>query len=305
MKRTIASLLALGLLGVFSATGCGDDGNNTTSGGTPATPIKLDELGTKMGSLFCGIVYSCCTPMEQTELFQDFPMQPMNEAECNTQLKALFEKEILADLQAGVMAGRLKYDETLAGTCFASMDGQCSVLQNDGPFSGPGCEKVFVGLVADGGDCASEQECATTGHFCDMPQGAMMGKCVAPPTEGQTCANGYQCADGLACAFINNMGTCVKPLADGQMCTTDAECISELCDFNTSLCIPRKALGTDCFASYECVDNAYCEMQMKKCTAQKAGGEACTSFDECLSYDCDMATSKCTAVSQQPQCDGM
>jgi hypothetical protein len=54
--------------------------------------------------------------------------------------------------------------------------------------------------------------------------------------------------------------------------------------------------------SYECKDG-YCETQMKVCTALKADGQACMSFDECQSHDCTMGTNTC-ALSR-PVCDGM
>jgi hypothetical protein len=42
---------------------------------------------------------------------------------------------------------------------------------------------------------------------------------------------------------------------------------------------------------------------MKVCTALKADGAACMSFEECSSGDCLMGTNVC--ASNGPQCDGI
>lgn len=314
MRRTMALFVGFGLLGVFIAPGCGDDGNTstqaTTSGGNemppPATaPVKLEELGTRTTSLFCGLVYSCCTPMEQTEFFNVFPTQPKNQAECEMLLGMLGGDPLVGDLSAGVMAGRLEYNETLAGSCFEAAKSQCNIIHADDPFSGPGCENVFVGLVPDGGDCATSRECAVAGHVCDIVPGDTLGKCIALPPEGQPCTNDEQCADGLICAFSSGAPTCFKPLADGGNCSGDWDCSSRFCDSKTNLCAPRKTIGSACTATNECVDGAYCEMQSMKCAAQKAGNEACTVDDECLGFLCEPPTNTCVDTGGSPQCAGM
>lgn len=298
MKRIIAFLVASTFCVGSMLVGCSTDPAKTT---TPPTPIELKDVSTSMATLFCDLAFSCCTPMEQIAFFQNFPSVPKTATECKPMIQSQFDTYVVAGLQSAVDAGRLKFDGAAAQSCFDQIKDQCSVLAQDGPFQGAGCATVFIGLVADGGECAQSNECATAGSFCAVPQGLMLGKCQPLAKEGEPCPN-YQCATGLACGFVNMMNVCVKPLPDGQMCKGSAECASNFCDFNTSTCGQKKALGAACIGSYECKDG-YCETQMKVCTALKADGQACMSFDECQSLDCTMGINTC-ALSR-PTCDGM
>lgn len=280
--------------------GCGDDTNTNSTGGSNATPIALEDLSKKMSGLYCDLAFSCCTAMEQSLYFNNLPTIPKTVAECSPAIQAQLDMFIFAGLKDAVNAGRLKYDGALAGTCFGQVEVQCAVLSQNGPLSDPQCDKVFVGLVADGGDCGQDNECAVAGSYCPIPQGAMLGKCAALPKEGEACAF-FRCADGLGCDTVNGMNVCVKPGPDGQACASTDACISKYCDFTAMKCAQPKAIGDTCVGSYECKDG-YCDSQSKKCVALKAGGEACTSFDECESFDCDVDM-KC--APGMPACDGI
>lgn len=299
MKRMMAFLFASMVVGGSTLIGCSDDTSNNTSG-DPPTPLALEDLAPTMADTFCELAFSCCTAMEQAQVFEGFPTLPKTAAECVPSIKAQFEMFILAGLKEGVDAGRLKYDATLAGSCVGKIEGQCSALLQDGPFDGGGCEKVFVGLVANGGDCAQGNECASADSTCVIAQGEKLGKCQAIPKEGEACP-GFVCADGFVCGSVNMMDVCVKPKADGEACSSSIECVSEYCDFTGGKCGQKKALGDACTTSYECKD-AYCEAQMKVCTKLKAPGETCASFDECQNFECTDAM-KCAAAP--PACDGM
>jgi hypothetical protein len=302
MKRMMAFFTATMVVGGSMLVGCGTDTEKTTSGGTPVTPIAFENLSTELSKNYCALAFSCCTPMEQTELFGSFPMPPKTEEECVTTFKEFYDMFVTTGLKAGLDAGRLKYDGALAASCLAKVDGECSALGSSGLTAvDPTCDTVFSGLVADGGECAQDNECATKGSFCAIPQGMMLGKCQPLPKEGEVCPS-YQCADGLVCGSVNMVDTCIKPVADGQACSGSLECVSEYCDFMTSKCAQKKAIGDACGISYECKDS-YCDSQTMKCTALKADGAACMFSDECESFDCDMAAKTCG--SGAPQCDGM
>jgi len=303
MKRTLASLALTLFVGGSMLVGCGDDTNNTTSGGTPVTPIALENLSQELASSYCELAFSCCTAMEQTVLFEDLSMPPKTVEECKVAFKDLYDTFVLADTKASVDAGRVKYDGALAASCLAKVDGQCSSLTDGGAAGDAECSAIFVGLVADGGECSSSQDCATKDSICSIPQGAMLGKCEAPAKEGEPCPN-FNCVEGLVCDFGAMNSTCIKPVADGQMCTSDFSCISEYCDTAAGTCAQPKPVGSDCSSPQACKDS-YCDFQTSKCTALKADGEACMFFDECKSGDCDQATMKCAAVSPPPQCNGM
>lgn len=299
MKRMMAFLLASTIVGGSVLVGCGDDTKTNSTGNSGTTPIALENIPASMGDAFCGLAFSCCTAMEQSAVFKDFPSVPKTVEECGTFISAQFEMFVFANLKDGVNAGRLKYDGDVARTCFESIQGNCAVLKQSGPFTGAECAKVFVGQVADGGECAQENECAVAGSYCPIPQGAMLGKCAVLPKEGEPCPN-LRCAEGLGCGSVNGMDVCVKPGPDGQACTSSLECTSKYCDFMTAKCAQPKAIGDTCFASYECKD-AYCDSVAKICTALKAEGDACASFTECASNDCG-ADMKC--APGEPACDG-
>jgi hypothetical protein len=301
MKRIIAFLVAATFVGGSMLTGCSDDTTNNSSGNPPPAALELSDLSPAVANLFCGLAFSCCTPMEQTQMFKDFPSMPKTAEECEPVIKTQFDMLVFAGLKEGVDAGRLKFDGVAAKTCLGQSEGQCATFIQGGPFGGMGCETVFVGLVANGGDCAQDNECATAESTCVIPQNAMLGKCQPLPKEGEACPS-YQCATGLACGKVNMMDVCIKPGADGQMCSGSQECISEYCDFTTNICGQPKALGEACVISYDCKDG-YCETQAKVCTALKAEGQACMSSDECQNHDCPMATMTCGAGA--PKCDGI
>lgn len=301
MKRTMTFFAASMFLGGSMLVGCGPESNNTTSGGTPSGPIALENLSNSLAKSYCSLAFSCCSSTEQTKLFEGLSPAPKTEAECVTTFEAFYDMLVIDNIKAGVDAGRLKYDGALAGSCLSQVAGDCSTLSDEGVQpADTACDKVFVGLVADGGDCAQGNECATAGAFCDKAQGAMMGKCLAPAKEGESC-DMVSCADGLVCDFGAMASTCIKPLADGQMCTSDYVCVNENCDTASGKCAPKKAIGEACSGFTQCKD-AYCDFQTSVCTAKKDDGAACMSFDECKSDDCGQDM-KCGSAG--PTCTGM
>lgn len=300
MKRTIAFLLASVVVGGSILVGCGDDTNTNSTGGAGADPIPLENLSTAMGNLYCDLAFSCCTTMEHSQLFDGLPSVPKTEAECATAFKAQLDMYVYKSLVDAVNAGRLKYDAALAGTCFGKVTKECTFLSGDSPIDDGECDKVFVGLVPDGGDCGGDNECAVADSHCPMPQGATLGKCAVLPKESEACPD-FRCADGLGCDSVNGMQVCVKPGPDGQACSSGLACTSEYCDFTTMKCAQRKAIGEACSSSYDCKDS-YCDNASTKCTALKAAGEACAGGDECASSDCGLDM-KC--VAHEPICDGI
>jgi hypothetical protein len=251
-----------------------------------------------MGNLFCNLAFSCCTSTEQSVLFKDFGSNPKNVAECKPLVQKAFDQYVFTGLSAGVTAGRLKYDGAAAKACMDKMQGQCQALMQDAPLSGPGCEQVFKGLVANGGTCQADIECAVQGSLCAIAQNAQTGKCQPAPKEGEGCVN-YMCAEGLMCGNVNNQPVCVKLHADGDTCTISFDCMSGNCSSGKCASAPRN-LGDTCSFSIEC-NQSYCDQQTMKCTTPKADGAACAYPDECYSRQCDQQTMKC---SPTVQCNG-
>ncbi|MDC0747567.1 hypothetical protein [Polyangium mundeleinium] len=285
MKHFVTSLIALCLAGAGSLIGCGDDSNNTTGGGDGGgggnggnggggggdVVIPIDDVGTATAELYCGLVYSCCTMAEQDKALDGITPKPQNEAECAQVFKGMYDMLVLPRLKKAVGAGRMEYDQHLAASCLAKLDGSCTAIKGDLFESDPECQSVFLGKVADGGDCGGDDECAGDDSVCIGDTDTELGKCQP------------RGAAGAACEF-------------------DEDCTTEYCDFQASMCAAQKALGEACTGFSECTDS-YCDSMTNMCTAKIADGQPCTSFEECESNNCDMATSTCTTPA--PICDGM
>lgn len=297
MKRTIAFLLASAFVGASTLVGCGNEPTNESSRNAPPAALALTDLGSMMSNLFCGLAFSCCTSNEQNVLFNDFGAIPDTVAECKPLVKQQFDTYIFSGLNAAVNAGRLKYDAVAAKACLDQMQGQCTTIMAGAPLTGPGCEKVFTGLVADGGTCAADLECRTPGSLCAIAQNAQTGKCQPAPKEGQPCIN-YACAEGLVCGFVNNADVCVKILDNGATCTSSFDCMSGNCSAGT--CAAQRNLGDACEYSIEC-NNSYCDSQTNTCQTLKADGASCMYSDECESARCAVDTNTCVTTLQ---CNG-
>jgi len=266
MKRTITSLFALALVGAASVVGCSDDTNNTTGGNNTTPPIALDDLGTKTAEGYCGQLYECCTAAELDTVFQNMNPKPANEAECAQSFKAFYDMDVLPGLKEAVEAGRIEFDGALAASCFSKVT--CATLDAE---PDPECANIFVGKVADGGECKSDDDCAGATSVCAGDSSMQSGKCKTPGAVGTACEGGDECTSGY-------------------------------CDFQSNMCAELQAVGEAC-TGFNCKDS-YCDIMTMVCTALKADGEACDFFSECQSGECDAMTNMC-AAAPAPICDGM
>jgi MYXO-CTERM domain-containing protein len=127
---------------------------------------------------------------------------------------------------------------------------------------------------------------------------AQMGTCIAS-LRGMSCADwtsGLVEPAGCKDAFV-------PKVAVGGACTQDGECIGGTCDgADTSkmpptdgMCVAETKIahGAACGIADTCVDGDYCD---GTCKTHKAGGEPCTSSDEC-GYSCNETTMKCSGYA--------
>ncbi|HVK63836.1 MAG TPA: hypothetical protein VM694_05165 [Polyangium sp.] len=274
MKHFVTSLLALALAGAGSLIGCSDDSNNTTGGGNNGGAVALDDLGTKTAELYCSLIYSCCTMAEQAQLFEEVNPKPTNDAECVQTFATFFDGFVLGEQKKAVAAGRLGYDGELVAKCIPKLKGVCSAFEDDLFENDAECSKIFVGKVADGGDCANDDECAGANSVCVGDSGD------------------------------NEFGKCQPRGAVGAACDFEDDCTTGYCDYFTNACGELKAIGEACTGS-DCKDS-YCNSTTSVCTAKKADGAACSSFEECTSDECDTETDTCVVPPvPAPICDGM
>jgi hypothetical protein len=323
--RTAPSSLASVAFAVLLAA-CGDDP-------APAQPDPLASLPSTYAHIVCAQAFSCCDVKERADvLFVDPP--PATQAECESKLGA-FLAAVFSQQRAAVDAGRLVFRADRSKACFENAEAAtCDAFFGQNFMdTDADCEAAFEGAVAVGGDCASNDECATKGAICSSSAGGgMLGKCTLLGAEGEPCVDG-RCQDGLSCRFaaadgmlkciapIANGGACLvdddctsgyckypeivcaAPAADGQACSTNAGCASGYCDTAASLCAAKKSDGAACATSAECT-SGFCDDSAGAgaCAAKKAGGAPCAVGGECESGFCDQGA--CATATSGPVCDG-
>jgi hypothetical protein len=220
-----------------------------------------------------------------------------------------------------IQAGRLVYDASHAGACWAAATGSgCAGLDQRGE---PGaCRLALVGQVANGSTCYDGAACPN--GSCSGRAGACPGLCVPYATEGQTCVSGDKdpCASGLVCDGAS--GTCKAPSAAGGPCpcqpglycsggTTCAvrktsgpcsgtawdECaIGYACSGSPTLtCQKSVGLGAPCTAAASTCGWGYHCGPSSTCVADPKVGESCTMSQHCIGGTCDAASLKCVATA--------
>lgn len=305
MKYIFISFLSIGIFLSANSSGCGDGTNtNSTGGNTGTSGSPLGQLRTEHAKLFCAHAYSCCNMSERAQKFDDLDISPTNEAECVAEIKPIYESEVFSKIEASLSEGRQSYDGTKAAACYESLKGRCDVALANIFEVEPACNSLFVGFVADGGECTMNNDCAGATSYCADVSNNWTGTCTIVPKEGEPCPYS-NCADGLICASGPMDNVCLKrnSKADGQICYSYVECVSDYCDiFSSSTCMAKKAIGSICMFSDECKDG-YCDKATSTCAALKAEGQACKSEEECQSLHCDLDTKLC-AAALWPICDG-
>lgn len=309
MKRAMASLFGLGFVVSLVAMGCGDDTNNQNpTGGMGTDALALENLGAEATKVYCANLFSCCTAMEVTQFYALSGGAPKDEADCVATYTPLKEGSILLNYQDSVDKGRMKYDGVQAASCMAATKNDCPSLKSLAIFGNDSaaCKATFVGLVPDGGECASNDDCAVPKSWCTGVGGnGVLGKCMTWPKAGEPCLDKSICDDGLVCLYQAPNYVCAVPAATGQPCSGNGgECASGLCGASNT-CEELHPVGSACMSTLEC-KASFCDSTTMKCVALKAEGEACADFQECESKTCDMTTMKCIPDPLVlPACDGM
>jgi hypothetical protein len=190
----------------------------------------------------------------------------------------------LTKLQAGVKAGRLKYDDRAAAACLDAVRSQSCNYSEQFALAPQACRDTFLGRVPDGGGCYVDTECIS--RSCDL------GSC----TSLETC-----------CAGICGPTVSTGPAGIGAHCMgTHFECVDgAFCSSNVT-CQAKAGLGQPCdlaVAAESCVAGAYCVAHGSNrgtCGKLPSEGQTCYptgagyshACDSMLDY-CDSATLKC------------
>jgi hypothetical protein len=162
------------------------------------------------------------------------------------------------------------------------------------------CRGIFVGTVADDGECTSVMECdrASGPKVCLKIQNGQadpnVGTCLTPPrgTSGTACA--LSCEEGEECSTTASAPDSDIPLAlcheeDGLFCPIGESCAAivedgEYCQWNEacgsdgfclSMCESRSGAGESCQFNYGCETGYACIEG--ECTPEPlANGYVCT-----------------------------
>lgn len=212
MSRLYSTVLVLGLV----ACGGADDSGSGS--------IALANLGTAVGDAYCAKAFECCTTAEISEMFDGAPFS--DEAGCRMFYTGFFNA-FSSMYQASVDAGKLVYDGAAASQCMSALRSlSCTEFAREGDPLSTMCENPFQGQVANGMQCAYDEECMS--GYCEGDtqfNNPMPGTCKAFPTSGQACPD-FDCAEGLQC----QNGTCMALKADGAECFDGEECMSGGCN---------------------------------------------------------------------------
>jgi len=172
----------------------------------PSTGTQLSDLPDLLATATCSALADC---VGHEALLTDL----LGGHDCAEVNASVLRNADLASLGTSVEAGRVVFDAAEVAACTDDLAAAgCDARSRRWPAS---CELMLLGTVADGGDCALDQDCAGDA-FCDSAL-ACPGTCTALLPEDALCTNSDddQCRDGLVCARAT--GTCV-PLgtaADG------------------------------------------------------------------------------------------
>lgn len=211
MRSYIRTATAFAAVSLSLLAGCDSD---TTAAAAKPT---VDTWPAQQTAAYCAFLARCG---------ESAGIHLASSSSCSTLIApAFFDTDEGAMVAKGVMA----FDATAASQCLANVaTADCSVLMSeDGP---AGCNKVFVGAVANGAACSGSQECAA--GFCDFDQTKSCTVCKPFIAIGEACT-GMGCAAGASCVE----GKCIAQgtVALGGSCADNADCVSgHFCDWDPS-----------------------------------------------------------------------
>lgn len=280
--------------------GC-SGGNNK-----PQINATKDNVCNQTASVACYNMYQCCSE-GQIEKFLNVS-DPRTESECVSDLSRLCDQQI-GIVDASIAAGRMTFDASTMNNCLKALiapDNSCSSVGSMLPWAAACMTSAWVGVVAVGGACSHNFECANPdAAYCAPNQ-----VCTALPTEGMSCA-GQNCAAGFYCGG----GTCHAQLPAGGMCAANQQCLKgNYCNnAQPRVCAPLQAAGQPCTTSQSCQSNqclpGVCAGSTTTCLSNSDCGGRCSNNNNAFcTQDRDCGVGACsvggTACTNANQCTG-
>ena len=247
----IALVLALGLVAC-------DDGDGGSGG-----PATFEEFKATFISTLCDVTFRC-TPGDgpgSTVLRRN----AVSADECPARLQMFADQ-----LEDSVNAGKATYDADAAAACLVKMRGSCGVLES----GDPACEEGFVGTVALGAACTSDNDCVGDAYCADRTGGwECPGVCTAPTLElGDDCS-----ADGDACKAAGATG---RVLCYADEVRETRTCLERRAASDAALGATCGVISTEAFVQTyaSCEAGLWCQDHV--CAAPLAADAACSDSDD-------------------------
>lgn len=265
MKRFACSLVI-----AVAGSACG-------GGDRPSVDVNSASLCREIAEVVCYNLYSCCTEGE----IEDFlgVDEPQVQEDCRDDAEILCERAT-ATVRWSEENGRVQLNAASFKVCLEAIlapADTCVVVAPVAPWTEACLEDVWTGLVAAGGECLFDYECAEERSFC-----AANRTCRPPSSEGESCV-AANCAVGLFCGG----GVC-EPLLDlGSPCSASFQCAEGLfCAPGSGMCEQRRGLDESCTSSSACVAGTTC------LPGTCAAGNSCFDNTDC-STTCENDGSFC------------
>jgi hypothetical protein len=240
--------------------GCGSSSSSSSGGGGGATAT--------LGAAIIAVVsaQSATLAAPSCENWSAVQVSYMN----------AYGARMAATLQAEADAGRLTYSRTAADACLAAVQAQTCAQSRAG--MPPVCNTAFVGTVAAGGACSTQDACGATA-WCNTSS-TCPGICMAGLANGATCSGDLFCASKY-CDFTNSWCAAALPTGatNGAACGTgkNNQCAPGLyCDAGAGTCLPLEVAGGPCSSSSSCAAGLSCDGG-GFCRAMAAIGGSCVT----------------------------
>ena len=269
--------------------------------------VGLRDYCVELAAAMCPRLEDCGRASEVAE-----PLGLGGGAECPARLARVLDGWICERYLDSEAAGRIAWDEGVAGGCVLAVAGaDCDDL-----FGAPGvglsppvCEAAVTPRAEDGGACAWSYECAE-GLACGIDAASDTPTCAPLAPAGGECAADAACDDGLHCAGDGYdaeagervPGACRAPQPGGGPCESADDCEAPLrCAPWRGVCFVARGPADPCELDAHCAPGLYCDDD-DACAAPGAVGARCDAGEDCtIGRWCDVTAGLCRAQVEEGQ----
>jgi hypothetical protein len=220
------------------------------------------------------------------------------------------------DFDAALSHGRVSFDHDAAAHCLEMLRSGPAARKSEADtiFGRFPCDRVLLGLQAEGQPCSFSIECKD-GLACEGYSVTNDGVCKKPPKAGAACVGQrFSTILNEATAEVHHPACSGDAWCDGKTCQAHVAagkpCPGPLaCGAGTSCvvgrCGPLGGEGAPCTTASDCVFNSWCNKSADggtgACAAKRAAGAECTAADACKGR-CDFPKSGGNDASKIGHC---